>query len=180
MKMFRRMFQMALLLTLAASLISAPAHARSKKKGGADSTRTAARASAPAAKAPPARDAKGHYIKGGAAPAPATTPAPAAAPASAAPAARAMPARDAKGHFIKGGSAPAPAAPASAAASAPAPARSAPSAMTSAPAPGTGQVWVNLDTKVYHKAGTRWYGKTKHGQYMNEGEAVRAGYRASK
>lgn len=52
--------------------------------------------------------------------------------------------------------------------------------MTSAPAPGTGQVWVNLDTKVYHKAGTRWYGKTKHGQYMNEGEAVRAGYRASK
>jgi methylphosphotriester-DNA--protein-cysteine methyltransferase len=41
-------------------------------------------------------------------------------------------------------------------------------------------VWVNLDTKVYHKEGTRWYGKTKNGKFMSESDAVAAGYRASK
>ena len=49
-----------------------------------------------------------------------------------------------------------------------------------APAAGSGQVWVNLDTKVYHKQGDRWYGKTKHGQYMSEQDAIAAGYRAAK
>ncbi|GAC1428289.1 MAG: hypothetical protein NVS1B11_07820 [Terriglobales bacterium] len=46
--------------------------------------------------------------------------------------------------------------------------------------PQKGMVWVNLDTKVYHKEGTRWYGKTKNGKFMNESDAVAAGYRASK
>ena len=64
--------------------------------------------------------------------------------------AKAMPARDAKGRFVK-------AAPAS-----------------------SGQVWVNLDSKIYFKSGDRWYGKTKHGQYMSEAEAIKAGYRVSK
>jgi hypothetical protein len=50
----------------------------------------------------------------------------------------------------------------------------------SAAAPGPGMVWVNLDTKVYHKEGDRWYGKTKHGQYMTEQQAVQNGYRAAK
>ena len=48
------------------------------------------------------------------------------------------------------------------------------------PAPAPGMVWVNLDTKVYHREGDRWYGKTKHGKYMTESEALAAGYRAAK
>jgi DNA uptake protein ComE-like DNA-binding protein len=52
---------------------------------------------------------------------------------------------------------------------------------TPAPAPpAPGMVWVNLDKKVYHFAGDRWYGKTKHGQYMTEADAIKAGYRAAK
>jgi len=53
-----------------------------------------------------------------------------------------------------------------------------PSASAAAPAPG--MVWVNPDTKVYHKEGDRWYGKTKHGQYMTEEDAIKSGYRAAK
>jgi hypothetical protein len=38
-------------------------------------------------------------------------------------------------------------------------------------------VWVNTDTGVYHQKGTRFYGKTKHGKYMLESDARKAGYR---
>jgi hypothetical protein len=41
-------------------------------------------------------------------------------------------------------------------------------------------VWVNLSTKVYHRAGDRWYGTTKNGKYMTEEDAIKAGCRASK
>jgi DNA uptake protein ComE-like DNA-binding protein len=45
---------------------------------------------------------------------------------------------------------------------------------------GPGMVWVNPDTKVFHRYGSRWYGKTKTGQYMTEADAMKAGYRESK
>jgi len=41
-------------------------------------------------------------------------------------------------------------------------------------------VWVNTETRVYHKQGSRWYGKTKHGKYMSEQEAISAGDHADK
>ncbi len=47
-------------------------------------------------------------------------------------------------------------------------------------APEKGMVWVNLDTKLYHKEGSRWYGKTKSGKYMSEADAVKTVYSASK
>jgi cytoskeletal protein RodZ len=47
------------------------------------------------------------------------------------------------------------------------------------PANSAGMVWVNTDSGIYHKPGTRWYGKTKQGKYMTEADAVKAGYKAS-
>ena len=39
------------------------------------------------------------------------------------------------------------------------------------------QVWVNLNTNIYHLPGTRYSGKTANGQYMSEQDALKAGYR---
>jgi hypothetical protein len=49
-----------------------------------------------------------------------------------------------------------------------------------APGGGNGQVWVNTESHVYHKEGSKWYGKTKHGKYMSEADAVKEGDKASK
>ena len=49
-----------------------------------------------------------------------------------------------------------------------------------APGGGNGQVWVNTETHVYHKEGSKWYGKTKHGKYLSEADAVKEGDKASK
>jgi DNA uptake protein ComE-like DNA-binding protein len=46
--------------------------------------------------------------------------------------------------------------------------------------PAPGMVWANPDSKVYYFPGDRWYGKTRHGQYMTEADAIKAGYRAAK
>jgi competence protein ComEA len=46
--------------------------------------------------------------------------------------------------------------------------------------PAAGMVWANTTSKVYHKAGSIWYGKTKHGEFMTEADAIKAGYRGSK
>jgi hypothetical protein len=55
-----------------------------------------------------------------------------------------------------------------------------PAAQQTPPAKTSGLVWVNTDAGVYHKPGTRWYGKTKHGKYMLEADAVKAGYKPAK
>jgi hypothetical protein len=41
-------------------------------------------------------------------------------------------------------------------------------------------VWVSRRSKVYHVQGDRWYGKTKHGEWMTEADALKAGYRKAK
>jgi hypothetical protein len=53
-------------------------------------------------------------------------------------------------------------------------------AMTPATGGGNGQVWVNSATHVYHKEGSRFYGKTKHGKYMSEQDAIKEGDHAAK
>ena len=53
-------------------------------------------------------------------------------------------------------------------------------ARQSSPANNQVTVWVNTETGVYHKPGSRWYGKTKKGKYMTEADAKKAGYREAK
>jgi len=96
----------------------------------------------------------------------APTPAPKSAPASTStPAAATSPA-------------PSPAS-AVAPASKPAPAPKPATQQQTPAARSAGTVWVNTDSGVYHKPGTRWYGKTKQGKYMTEADAQKAGYRAA-
>jgi len=52
---------------------------------------------------------------------------------------------------------------------------------TATPAPGGGHglVWVNTETHIYHKEGSRFYGTTKKGKYVSEADAIKEGDRAA-
>ncbi len=79
---------------------------------------------------------------------------------------------------------PAPkAAPAPVAPTATTPAAAAPPARAAtvpAPAAGSGQVWVNTRSKIYHCEGSKFYGNTKEGEYMTEAQAQAQGYNANR
>ena len=45
--------------------------------------------------------------------------------------------------------------------------------------PKKGMVWVNPDSKIYHKEGSPWYGNTKEGSWMTEAQAIKAGNKAA-
>jgi len=74
---------------------------------------------------------------------------------------------------------PAPPKPASTPTPAPAAPAKAAQAKQLPPANSSGMVWVNTESGVYHKPGSRYYGKTKQGRYMTEADAIKAGYRAA-
>ena len=48
-----------------------------------------------------------------------------------------------------------------------------------ADAKSKGMVWANSNTKVYHKD-DQFFGKTKHGRFMTEADAQKAGYKMAK
>jgi hypothetical protein len=60
-----------------------------------------------------------------------------------------------------------------------APAADMPTDAQIADAKSKGMVWVNTGTKVYHKD-DQFFGKTKHGKFMTESDAQKAGYKEAK
>ena len=56
----------------------------------------------------------------------------------------------------------------------------APTAAEIADAKTKGLVWVNHNTKVFHKSEAPTYGTTKNGEFMTEADALKAGNRLAK
>src|SRR2546428_1668890 len=142
-----------------------PAKHRSHKK--ADATSTAApaatsNASPAAATAASPSPAEKHARKGKttAAASPTVTPSP-------------SPAKKTLADFFKPKTSVSPSASA-------APAAETTARATLAPGGGQGLVWVNTETHVYHKEGSRFYGKTKKGKYVSEADAIKEGDRSAK
>jgi len=57
---------------------------------------------------------------------------------------------------------------------------SVPAQTAPAPAAGSGKVWVNTKSKIYHCEGTKFYGHTKAGEYMSEADAIAKGNKANR
>jgi hypothetical protein len=57
-----------------------------------------------------------------------------------------------------------------------APAASKPAPKKEASGDGAGKVWANSASKVYHCEGSKYYGKTRKGEYMTEADARAKGY----
>jgi hypothetical protein len=53
-------------------------------------------------------------------------------------------------------------------------------ASAQASCPGDAVVWANMTSRVYHKAGSKYFGKTKHGVFACTKVLAAAGFRASK
>src|SRR4029453_4410429 len=60
-----------------------------------------------------------------------------------------------------------------------APVTTATGAATPVPGGAPGLVWVNTDSHVYHKEGSRFYATTTKGKYVSEAEAIKEGDRAA-
>ncbi len=97
---------------------------------------------------------------------------------AASPATSASPAKFNLGDLFKPKTSGAAASPA-AANPAPARAGSAKAAATPAPGGGHGLVWVNTESHVYHKEGSRFYGTTRKGKYVSEADAIKEGDKAA-
>ena len=158
---------------------ASPAKTRGRKKA----ETSPAPAASPEASASPAKT-RGHK-KAEASPAPSASPAASASPAerharkkadaspAATPAGSASPAKPFSiGSLFKPKSTASPAATTTAG--------SAEANATPAPGGGHGMVWVNSESHIYHKEGSRFYGKTKQGKYVSEADAIKEGDRASK
>ena len=55
-----------------------------------------------------------------------------------------------------------------------------PTSTTTSTQGASGQVWVNTRSGKFFHEGSRYYGKTKEGQYMSEADALKAGYVAAR
>lgn len=75
---------------------------------------------------------------------------------------------------------PAAAAPAKTTPPAAAPAKTGAAEIVAQTPPAPGMVWVNTSSKVFHREGDRYFGKTKQGKFMTEADAVKAGFREAK
>ena len=173
----RKFLSLLALLAIAASPLAysqtaspTPAASATPKKRSHKAASPAPSPAAPVANATPAASAtpkKRSKKEATAAASPMTTPAPASTPVP--PAAPSPTASGVFGLFHKKTASPTQG-----------PVANQPQAPANTGAPGNGQVWVNTESHVYHKAGSRFYGKTKQGKYMSEADAIKEGDHAAK